>query len=259
MLLAVIATRQLRGGTASYGVRAAGAGGLLVAVALRRSNGNRAGVLSSAGMAISLAGRSFALRPDIYGSLAVQLLRGVGAVMVTAPIIGGLQRTVPSSVSGRIFGLNHSLVLAGTCTGALVAPFAVDALSLKVTLLLAAFVPFGLQLIVVPAILRFDQTRGTALAAQDPRVDTLRRLDLFRDASRATLYDVADSAVEQWIDDDQEIVHEGDTADALYVLVAGEVTVSKHSDTGPVLLAAWSHLTISVRSGSSGGCPELRR
>ena len=239
VLLAVIATRQLRGGTASYGLllAAAGAGGLLVAVALRRSKGNRAGVLSSAGMAMyALPVALFALRPDIYGSLAVQLLRGVGAVMVTAPIIGGLQRTVPSSVSGRIFGLNHTLVLAGTCTGASVAPFAINALSLKVTLLLAAFIPFGLQLIVVPAILRFDQSGDITLAAQDPRVDALRRLDLFRDASRATLYDVADSAVELWIDADQEIVREGDAADALYVLVAGEVTVSKHSDAGPVLL-----------------------
>ena len=237
--LAVIATRQLQQGTNGYGLMlaASGLGGLVVALWLRRSTGRRAGLVSTLGMALyALPLVVFAAGPDLGVNLATQVVRGIGGVMVTSTVIGGLQRAVPSSVSGRVFGLTHTLVLAGTSVGALGVLLALHTIGFTATLLVAAFVPFAAQLVIVPAFLHFDRTGNTTLAALDPRVDLLRRLDLFRDASRATLYDVADHAIEEQVLAGAEIVREGDDADALFVLVAGVVEVTKEADAGPVVL-----------------------
>jgi hypothetical protein len=237
--LAVIATRQLKQGTNGYGLMlaASGLGGLVVALWLRRSNGQRAGLVSTLGMALyALPLVVFATRPDLGANLATQVVRGIGGVMVTSTVIGALQRAVPSSVSGRVFGLTHTLVLAGTSIGALGVLLALHTIGFTATLLVAAFVPFAAQLLIVPRFLRFDRAGNATLAALDPRVDLLRRLDLFRDASRATLYDVADHAVEEEVLAGVEIVREGDTADALFVLVAGVVEVTKQADVGQLTL-----------------------
>ena len=255
--LAVIATRQLKQGTNGYGLMlaASGLGGLVVALWLRRSSGQRAGLVSTLGMALyALPLVVFATRPDLGANLATQVVRGIGGVMVTSTVIGALQRAVPSRVSGRVFGLTHTLVLAGTCTGALAVLLALHTLGFTTTLLLAAFVPFAAQLVIVPAFLRFDRTGVTALAALDPRVDLLRRLDLFRDASRATLYDVADHAVEEQVVG--VIVREGDVADALFVLVAGEVEVTKQADGGPVALRRMSAPSYFGEIGLIHGVPR---
>jgi CRP-like cAMP-binding protein len=90
--------------------------------------------------------------------------------------------------------------------------------------------------VIVPGFLRFDREGVTTLAALDPRVDLLRRLDLFRDASRAMLYDVADHAVEEDVVAGHAIVREGDVADALFVLVSGAVDVTQQADAGHVTL-----------------------
>jgi Cyclic nucleotide-binding domain/Major Facilitator Superfamily len=235
--LAVIATRQLKQGTNGYGLMlaASGLGGLVVALLLRRSSGGRAGLVSTLGMALyALPLVVFAAHPNLGANLTTQLVRGIGAVMVISTVTGALQRAVPSSVSGRIFGLAHTLVLAGTCVGALAVLLALRTVGFTTTLVLAAFVPFAAQLVLGPAFRRFDRHGVTTLAALDPRVDMLRRLDLFRDASRATLYDVADHAVEEHVNG--VIVREGDVADALFVLVSGSVEVTKQADVGQVTL-----------------------
>jgi Cyclic nucleotide-binding domain/Major Facilitator Superfamily len=259
VLLAVVATSQLHEGTTGYGLMlaAAGVGGLLVALALRRSSGIRAVVMSALGMAIyALPLAIFALHPPLAADVATQLVRGAGRVIVTATAIGCLQRAVPSSVSGRIFRLTNAAVLAGTCAGALLATAALDSIGLATALVLAAFLPFVIQLFIVPGLLRFDRDGAAALATLDPRVDTLRRLDLFQNATRATLYEVADNAIEVEIQPGQEIVREGDTADALYVLTAGAVEVTKQSDAGPVTLR---ELTAPAYFGEIGLIHEIPR
>jgi hypothetical protein len=228
VLLAVIATAQLNQGTRGYGwlLAGAGAGGLAAAWLLRSRSVLRTSTASGGLVLYALPLLAFLLRPDLAESLVVQGLRGFGAVVVTATVVAGLQRGIPSSASGPVFGLTHTLVLAGTCTGAIAAPLLLGAFGLAVTIVVAALVPVLLQLVVLPGLLAFDRTGADSLAALDPRVDVLRRLTLFQDATRATLYDVADRAVEEAPEPGQRIVVEGDNADALFVLVAGSVDVT---------------------------------
>ncbi|HKC28160.1 MAG TPA: MFS transporter, partial [Jatrophihabitans sp.] len=194
VLLAVIASRQLHSGTSGYGwlLAAAGAGGLIAVVPSRRDRGRTTAKLATFGVllyAVPLA--AFALDPGLFGGVGVQIARGVGSVLVSSSAITGLQRAVPSRISGQVFGQTQSLVLAGTTLGAVVAPSLLSALGLDSTLLIAAAAPVAMQVALFPFLVRFDHREAGLLAALEPRVTTLRELDLLHDASRSTLYEIA--------------------------------------------------------------------
>jgi len=236
VLLAVVATEQLRQGTGGYGwlLAGAGVGGLVAAGWLRsRSDAGRTTIRSTAGIALySLPLMAFVLAPALPESLLVQLVRGAGCVLVTATAVGGLQSTVPSSASGRVFGLTHSLVLVGTSAGALVTPLALGAWGLDTTLLLGATLPFVAGLALLPWLSRFERTGAAAMSALEPRVAVLRELTLFSDASRSTLYSVADSIVDEVRHPGDEVVVQGEPSDALFVLVSGSAAVFLDSVEG---------------------------
>jgi predicted MFS family arabinose efflux permease len=239
VLLAVIATEQLKQGTTGYGwlLAAAGAGGILAGWLLRSRGGGRTALPATVGMTLyALPLLAFVAAPALGGSLATEIVRGFGCVLVTATVIGGLQRAVPSVVSARVFGLTHVLVMLGTSAGAVLAPVLLGAWGLHTTLIVAALVPFLVQLAILPGLLLFDRQGAAALAGLDPRVEVLRRLTIFQDASRGTLYEVADSTDELDVDAGHAVVVEGDVADALYVLVSGTVQVTAESPEGPKVL-----------------------
>ena len=238
VLLAIIATNQLRQGTGGYGwlLAAAGAGGLLGASWLRRqADDSRTAWRAMVGLvAYSLPLIFFVASPLLPGSLAVQVVRGMGCVLLTATVVAGLQRAVPSAVAGRVFGLSNVLVLVGTSAGALVAPGLVNLLGLDTTLLVVGVGACVAGLLVLPAVRRFDRDGSDAMAALDPRVDTLRRLSIFEDASRSTLYSVADRIVDLDLPAGLELIVEGDPSDCLYVLVRGRVEVYVNTTAGRV-------------------------
>jgi predicted MFS family arabinose efflux permease len=236
VLLAVVATAQLKQGTAGYGwlLAGAGAGGLVTAGWLRsRPDSGRTTLRSTVGVALySLPLMAFVLGPALPESLLVQLVRGAGCVLVTATAVAGLQSTVPSGAAGRIFGLSHSLVLVGTSAGAVVTPLALGAWGLDTTLLVGATLPFVALLVLLPWLSRFERTGAAAMSALEPRVAVLRGLTLFSDASRSTLYSVADSILEEVRQPGDEVVVQGDASDALYVLVSGSAEVFLDSADG---------------------------
>jgi len=234
VLLAVVATQQLRQGTAGYGwlLAGAGAGGLIAAAVLRRGvggvgAGGAAAVGSLLGMALySLPLLLLAWGPAMPASLAVQAVRGAGCVLVTTTVIAGLQQAVPSRLAAPMFARAHAVVLAGTSAGAVAAPILLRSVGLHSTLVVAALVPFAAQAALTPALRRFDRSAAAMQAAADPRLEVLRGLSLFRDASRRTLNEVADGAVEIEVATGVAVVAQGEPSDALYVLVAGSVEVT---------------------------------
>jgi MFS family permease len=239
VLLTVIASRQLHAGTSGYGwlLSAAGVGGLTAVLPSRRDHGRSTATIASAGLIMyALPLMIFALGPPIGGGIAVQVLRGLGSVLVTSSVISGLQRAVPSAMAGRVFGLTQSLVLAGTCAGAIIAPVLLEVAGFKATLVISAVVPVAVQLVLFPFLVRFDRQEESLLAALDPRVTALRGLDLLRDATRSTLYEIADGILEVTVEPGQAVVREGDDSDALYVIVSGEVEATGRGPDGPVLL-----------------------
>jgi CRP-like cAMP-binding protein/predicted MFS family arabinose efflux permease len=231
VLLTVVAARQLGSGTSGYGwlLAAAGLGGILVLAPARRwvtGRGMSALVSSTAMGCYCLPLLLFAAAPPPAAGLAIQVVRGAGAVLVTSSVMSALQWAVPSAEAGRVFGTTQSLVLVGTCAGSLSTPVLLSTLGFRTTLVVGALVPFAAQLLLQPLLRRFHRRDPQLAAALDPRLAVLRRLDLLRDASRATLYAVADSVTELHPGPGTPLIAEGDESDALYVIVSGEVEVT---------------------------------
>jgi len=240
VLLAVIATDSLRSGTAGYGwmLAAAGAGGLVAAVVLRRreSEGGIARPVLT-GMALySLPLLAFLVIGGLLPALLVQGVRGLGAVILVTLLLTALQRGVPSDLSQEVFGQTHSLVLVGTVIGSVVTPFLISGLGLDATLWILALVPVLASLAALPGLRRYDGTSDLAAAMLDPVVHTLRGLALFQDASRWTLVEIADRVEPIGVQPGQVVVQQGDEADALYVLVEGSVQVTTEGASGPRVL-----------------------
>ncbi len=240
VLLAVIATQQLRNQTTGYGwlLTAAGAGGLLGAVLLRRRHEVAGSTISTTvGMVLyALPLLVFLASPALGIALAAQTVRGIGCVLVTTTVIASLQRAVPSGLSQQVFGQTHTLVLAGTAVGALVAPMSLHVLGLDGTLLLAGLLPLVVQAALFRRLLRFDRGAAELTAAVDPRVSLLRQLTLFHAASRWTLSEIAERAEEQAVAAGASVVSEGEPSDALYVLVSGSVDVTARTAQGVLKL-----------------------
>ena len=230
----MLATERLSDGTGGYGwlLAGAGAGGLLAVGATRRpARGDRTAGAIGVGMALyTLPLLGFLVHPALAGGLAIEAVRGFGCVVVTASLLAGLQRAVPSVLSGRVFALSHVLALGGTVVGALATPFMLRWLGLSGTLVLAAVGPWLVHLPTLRGLRAFDDVGAPVLTALEPKVGILRELELFHDASRWTLYDLAEHAEELDVAAGTAVVAEGAQADALYVLVDGTVNVSAGAD-----------------------------
>ncbi|MBI1376495.1 MAG: MFS transporter [Frankiales bacterium] len=233
VLLAVIATDNLDIGTGGYGwlLAGAGLGGLVCAWWIRRDGGGGPATAPSiVGLALyTLPLLAYLAIDTLGGGLLVQAVRGFGCVLATATAVSALQRSVPSAVSGRVLSATHMLVMVGTSAGALVTPVLLSVWGLPATLGAVVLVAVVAAAVVVPALAHFDRRGAESLAALDPRVDLLRRLAIFHDASRATLYEVADSLDESEVPAGAPILVEGEHADRLVVLVAGSVEVATGS------------------------------
>ena len=240
VLLTVVASRDLGSGTGSYGwlLAASGAGGLVAAVMLRNRDARRrtAEVATAAMFLCALPLALFVFRLGLPGSLAVQLVRGAGSVVVVSTVMAALQRAVPSELSGRIFGSAQSLTLLGTCVGAVATPGLLGLVGLHATLVIDALAPGLLQIALAYYLRRFDRADAPALVALDPRVTLLHHLDLLRDATRAMLYELAEGVANMGASPGEVIVQEGGASDALYVLVAGKAQVTGQGPGGPKVL-----------------------
>jgi MFS family permease len=238
VLLTVVASRQLHSGTSGYGwlLAAAGLGGLLAIEASRRGDlASHTATAAVAGLLLYVAPVAFfALDPAPAVDIVVQVVRGIGSVLVTSTVMIALQRSVPSAIAGRVFGATHSLVLSGTCLGALAAPVLLSAVGFEAAVLVGTAVPILALLALVPFLYRFERGEADLLSELDPHLATLRGLELLRDASRSTLYEIADNIEHVKVGHGDAIVTEGEPADALYVLLDGAVDVTGQRPTGPV-------------------------
>lgn len=260
VLLAVIATENIRSGTSGYGwlLAAAGAGGLLIAVVMRRREGSgRIALPATIGMALyTLPLLAFTVIAGLLPSLLAQAVRGIGCVLVVTLVLTALQRGVPSELSQEVFGQTHSLVLVGTVIGSLLAPVMLSTVGLDTTLWLLAIVPVLATLALLPGLRRVDGTADLTAAMLDPVVHTLRGLTLFQDASRWTLIEVADRVEPFGVRAGDVLVAQGDIADALYVLVEGEVDVTTHGPDGPVRLRSMAGPSYFGEIGLIQGVPR---
>jgi hypothetical protein len=162
----------------------------------------------------------------------LQVISGVGMIVVDVLAITSLQRKLAGDTLGRVLGVFETVILAGILLASLVTGILLAHASLDVVLvLIGAGVPV-IGLAGLPVLLRADRT--SAAERLRPLVDLLSELDLLTGADRSTLERLAATAEEVTMPAGSVVIREGDEADALWILIRGELSVSVSvTDDGP--------------------------
>jgi len=210
--------------------------------------GSALGGLLGAGLANRLSSAS-RLAPVIMGSITLQALpylvtvpvrapalaavlqviSGVGMVIVDVLALTSLQRDLPGQVLGRVLGVFDTVVLAGILLAGAGAGVLLAHAGLSVALVAIGVGTPVIALTGLPALLKSDRNTAATAERLRPLVDLLSRLDLLAGADRGTLEQLAAAAHEQTVPSGQVIIREGDDADALWVLVRGALSVLAHA------------------------------
>jgi MFS family permease len=213
--------------------------------------GSALGGLLGASVANRLSGAS-RLAPVIMGSIclqalpflltvpvhwpalaaALQVLSGVGMIIVDVLAITSLQRDLPRDVLGRVLGVFDTVVLAGILLASLATGVLLAHADVNVALVAVGVGIPALGLAGLPTLLRADRTSALAAERLRPRVELLSGLDLLAGADRRTLERLAAAAEEVVMPAGQVVIREGDAADALWILADGQLSVSAAGD-GP--------------------------
>jgi CRP-like cAMP-binding protein/predicted MFS family arabinose efflux permease len=237
VLYALVADRRLDLGANGLGYLfgAIGVGGLLASVwAGRVADSRRAGwglpaaaVCTGAALAL-LGGISV-----VELALLVLLVEGVGNVLFDVVTETMLQRLVPGELLGRAFGLFVGVAFLATLVGSLVAGPLESALGLSTALAVCGGITIVGGLVLMPRLLAASVRASDRAAALGPRVARLGALGLFDGLDRAALERVAAAVRVEAVPAGTAVVREGDPADDLYVVEAGEFAVHSTGGAGP--------------------------
>ena len=206
--------------------------------------GSALGGLLGAGLANRLSGAS-RLAPVIMGSIclqalpflltvpvhrpvlaaALQVVSGVGMIIVDVLAITSLQRDLPGDVLGRVLGVFDTVVLAGILLASLATGILLAHTGVNVALIAVGVGIPVLGLAGLPTLLNADRTSAAAAERLRPRVELLSELDLLAGAERRTLERLAAAAEEIVMPAGQVVIQEGDEADALWILADGELSI----------------------------------
>lgn len=158
-------------------------------------------------------------------AFVLQVISGVGMIIVDVLAITALQRDLERGVLSRVLGVFDAVVLAATAAASFATAAVFSTTDLTTTLVvIGCFFP-AVALLCLPLLLTGDRATARRAAQLAPIVDLLARLDLFAGASRTVLEGLAAQAVELQVPARSIVISEGDPADSLYVLVEGALTV----------------------------------
>jgi MFS family permease len=156
---------------------------------------------------------------------ALQVVSGVGMIIVDVLALTSLQRDLPGDVLGRVLGIFDTVVLAGILLAALATGILLAHADVNVALVAVGVGIPVLGLVGLPTLLRADSMSAVAAERLRPRVALLSELDLLAGADRRTLERLAAAAEEIVMPAGQVVINEGDEADALWILAYGELSV----------------------------------
>jgi MFS family permease len=235
VLLVGAAEQRLGMGADGFGVLVTGmaAGGLLAAAAVNPLASSRrlAAVLTLAMLVYCLPNVVIAFTESPAVAVAVQVVRGAGTLIVDVLAMTALQRAVAPEVTARVFGVFWALVIGAIALGALITPPVVAALGLETAIVVLAVAPAVLSLAAYPRLAGLDRASAAQAELLAGRVAILERTGLFAAAQRPVLERLAAASVETTAAPGEEIIREGEPADALYVLRKGSIEVRRGADT----------------------------
>jgi len=165
-------------------------------------------------------------------AFGIQIIRGAGTLVVDVLAVTALQRSLPSDMIARVFGVFMTLVLAAISLGAFVTAPLLGAAGLDTTLLVYSVGVSVLVIVAYPRTRLVDREMTQRLAALAPRIKALEGLGIFASASRTALERLAAAAEEVTLPAGDRIIQEGDPADFFYVTTDGTVSVSAVGELG---------------------------
>jgi hypothetical protein len=237
VLFIVLAEERYSAGSGGVGylLTGLGVGGLLVAGLVNRLAAlPRLGMVITVGMALYCLPTALLVVVDDFAvAVALQAVRGAGTLVVDVLAITALQRSLSSDLVSRVFGVFNTLLLAAVALGALAAPVILALAGLDGTLLI---VGIGIPLLVLggwPWLRPMDRTAILRLAELEPRIRVLDVLGIFAAAPRPVLERLAGAATEVEAPAGTVVIRQGETADALYVIASGEVSITRRTGSGP--------------------------
>lgn len=234
VLFVAVSAHRLGTGAKGFGYLLAGLGlgGILIAGAVDRLAGSRrlAAIILIGAIGYCLPTTLLTVIHAPVLAFAVQVLRGSATLVVDVLAVTALQRAVDQDQLARVFGVFFAIVLGAITLGTVITPPIISAFGLNTALLVMAVGPALIALAGYPALAAVDRATADTALGLEPRVALLETLHLFTGAARATLERLASTATTETYRPATTIVREGDTADAVYVLIDGEAEVRAHGD-----------------------------
>ena len=229
-VLFVPISEQLGTGSNGFGYLLAGSalGGVVAAgLANRLSASRRLAPIIVGGIAcqaVPFGLTAFVHTPAI--GFGLQVIAGVGMIIVDVLAITALQRDMPRGVLGRVLSLLDVAVVLAILVSSFVFAFLLSAIDLHPSLFVLGIGFPAIALLCIGPLLRSDRKTASRLRELEPRIALLQMLDLFEAASRLVLERLAGSVEVVEMPDATNVVTEGEAADALWIIVDGEVTVT---------------------------------
>jgi MFS family permease len=241
-VLYVLVVRDLIGATpSSFGYLAGAVGvGAVLATPMARRGADSARPVAMLAIALTITVVPTALlagSTDLALSALLLLPVGAGVVLFEVVSVVTLQRTAHPHALGRVFGAVTSASNTGQLLGAIVAAPVALWLGTDVALIVLA------AAVAISGSLTLPSVRTLTASAQDrrlllePLVEVLDQVELFDGASRPVLERVAAVVIEETIDTDTIVIHEGAESNDLFLARTGtfDVSVAGHkiNEMGP--------------------------
>ena len=211
--------------------------------------GNALGGLLAAALADRLS-RSPRLAPVIVGGIllqavpfalttlvhnpsvgfVLQVISGVGMIIVDVLAITALQRDIPRELLSRVLSIGDMAIFGATLAASFIFAAVYTTFGLHTSLLVLGIGFPVAALLGIRPLLIADRRAVATIRELAPRIALLRALDLFAAASNNTLERLAADLEPVEFPAGATVLREGDPADALYVIVDGEVSASARGE-----------------------------
>jgi hypothetical protein len=179
-------------------------------------------------VSIALQALPFAATTLIHSAapaFVLQVVSGVGMVVVDVLAITALQRDLDGGVMSRVLGAFDAIITAAVLIGSFAIAAVLSSQGVETALVVTGIGIPVLALIGLPLLVRGDRASAAESARLEPRVEVLSALDIFASASRTVLERLAKAAEERDVAARTVIITEGEPADALWILMRGSLTV----------------------------------
>ena len=165
-------------------------------------------------------------------AMGLQLVSGIGMVIVDVLAFTALQRDLPRDVLGRVLGTVDVLILASAVLTSVVASALYEQVGLSWALGVIGLAFPTLGLLGLPMLRGLDTEIAGKLARLEPVTSLLHSLDLFAGAPRSLIEQLAEIADERTVPAGEAVIEQGAPSDALWILAEGSLRISAAREDG---------------------------